>query len=67
MKHSTVRHWHRSLSAAWSALRSLLGDDGYERYVAHAMRAHPGQSALTRREFYDAELRRKWSSVNRCC
>jgi uncharacterized short protein YbdD (DUF466 family) len=65
---SGLRHrWHGAVAATWQALRALSGDDAYERYAAHARARHPGERALTRREFYDAELRRKWSGVNRCC
>lgn len=58
---------HRLLSRAWSLLRSASGDDAYDRYLAHARLRHAREPALTRREFYDAQLRRKWSGVNRCC
>ena len=76
---SRWRHWHHAAeraarhllgaraAPAWALLRALSGDDAYERYVAHAKGLHPGLAALSRREFYDAQLRRKWSGVNRCC
>lgn len=52
---------------AWRALRSLSGDDAYERYLAHRRARHPGVAALDRRAFYLAELDRRWAQVNRCC
>ena len=48
-------------------LRTLSGDDAYERYRAHHEQAHPGAAALTRRAFYEDAQRRKWSGVSRCC
>jgi uncharacterized short protein YbdD (DUF466 family) len=53
--------------ACWRALRALSGDDAYERYLEHRAAAHPEAPALSRREFYVDEQRRKWGSINRCC
>ncbi len=53
--------------AAWRALRSLLGDDAYERYLSHRRLRHPGEPPLDRRAFYLAELERRWARINRCC
>lgn len=58
---------HGALRQPWWLLRSASGDDAYERYLAHARLRHAREPALTRREFYDAQLRRKWSGVSRCC
>lgn len=52
---------------AWSALRAILGDDAYERYVRHVHRRHPGSQPMTPEAFQRAELERRWSQVNRCC
>jgi uncharacterized short protein YbdD (DUF466 family) len=53
---------------AWQALRSITGDDAYERYLAHQHRAHPGVPALDRRNFYVREQERRFSSgPTRCC
>ena len=51
----------------WSGLRSLLGDDAYERYLAHRQERHPGDATLDRRSFYLSELDRRWARINRCC
>ena len=58
---------NRIASRAWSALRAILGDDAYERYVRHVQMRHPGVEPLTRAAFQRAELDRRWSQVNRCC
>ncbi len=55
------------LRALWQALRTLSGDDAYERYLAHHAQAHPGVAPLSRRSFYLEEQQRKWSGINRCC
>ncbi|MGH8129303.1 MAG: CstA-like transporter-associated (seleno)protein [Steroidobacteraceae bacterium] len=52
---------------AWSRLRSMLGDDAYERYLDHFRRRHPGIAPLEPAAFHRAELDRRWSQVNRCC
>lgn len=67
MRPSIRQRLHQALHAAWRGLRQLSNDDAYERYRAHALRYHPNHSYLSRQDFYDQELRRKWSGVNRCC
>jgi uncharacterized short protein YbdD (DUF466 family) len=57
----------RWLRALWAGLRTVSGDDAYERYLEHHARAHPGVAPLSRRAFYLDEEQRKWSGVNRCC
>ena len=52
---------------AWDRLRALLGDDAYDRYVAHRRERHPGEDIPDRRQFYVAELDRRWARINRCC
>ena len=56
-----------ALRAVWIWLRSVTGDDAYERYVVHACEKHSGQPVMGRREFYLDEQRRRWTGVNRCC
>jgi uncharacterized short protein YbdD (DUF466 family) len=53
--------------ACWRALRTLSGDDAYERYLEHRAAAHPEQPLLSRRAFYVDEQQRKWGTINRCC
>ncbi|MBA2491976.1 MAG: YbdD/YjiX family protein [Gammaproteobacteria bacterium] len=55
------------LFAIWQFIRELSGDDAYERYLRHCERNHPEQAPLSRRAFWDGQLDRKWSGVNRCC
>ncbi len=51
----------------WRALRTLSGDDAYERYRVHHLAAHPEVLPLSRKAFYVDEQQRKWGSINRCC
>ena len=49
-------------------LREVSGESGYDRYVAHMRRDHPGQPVMSRREF---ERRRQDAREDnpraRCC
>ena len=53
--------------AAWAALRAVMGDDAYDRYLEHHARRHAGSAPLNRRQFAAAEHDRRWQQVNRCC
>lgn len=66
----------RTLRAAWSWLRQVTGDAAYENYLRHAGQGAQnglfstavGVSApLSRAEFYLDSLRRRYSTVSRCC
>ena len=53
----------------WWWFRQITGDAAYENYLAHR-RASPqerGKPAMTRDQFYADSLRRKYSTINRCC
>jgi uncharacterized short protein YbdD (DUF466 family) len=55
------------LSAGLSLLRGVTGDDAYEKYVAHLQRTTPGETPLSEREFFRAQMEQKWSCINGCC
>jgi uncharacterized short protein YbdD (DUF466 family) len=76
---STVRRWARALR--WY-VRSVMGDDAYDRYRAHYLSAHPGGtpvgrtgsdgggrgSMMTEREFWrDRTDRQDTQPQGRCC
>jgi|HubBroStandDraft_1064217.scaffolds.fasta_scaffold107689_2 uncharacterized short protein YbdD (DUF466 family) len=64
----TARTSHAGvLKRAWSWLRQVTGDAAYDNYLRHAMRHSDGQRSLTRAEFYRESLRRRYSTVSRCC
>lgn len=58
---------NKRLQRIFATLRSLVGDDAYERYLIHQRRHHAAERPLDRRAFYLAEQQRKWSGVKRCC
>jgi uncharacterized short protein YbdD (DUF466 family) len=61
------------LLGAWSWLRQVSGDAAYENYLrCNTSHADTGASAapaplLSRGEFYLDSLRRRYSTVSRCC
>jgi len=57
----------KSPASLWRTLRTLVGDDAYERYCAHQRAEHPDRPLLDLRAFYLQRQQRKWSGVNRCC
>ena len=65
MKGAWDKRWWR----LWQSLRSLTGDNSYERYLAHLAAHHPGEPAPSRAGFYASELERRWNKngPTRCC
>ncbi|MGO9445370.1 MAG: CstA-like transporter-associated (seleno)protein [Thiobacillaceae bacterium] len=61
-----IEFLHR-LRSCWAFVRQISGDDAYERYLAHCAKAHPDESALSRKEFFQREQTRKWDGIRRCC
>lgn len=59
----------KTVKTLWYLLREMSGDDAYEKYLAHWRTHHAGEGGtpLSRKDFFDAELRRRWSGVKRCC
>ncbi len=58
-----------ALLKIWKALQALSGEDAYERYLTHWHQHHAqeGGIPLGRKEFFKAEVERKWNGVKRCC
>jgi uncharacterized short protein YbdD (DUF466 family) len=57
-----------TLRRFWNALRTVTGDDAYERYLAHWRAHHAGEGVpLDRKAFFRTELERKWNGIRRCC
>jgi uncharacterized short protein YbdD (DUF466 family) len=66
-----VRRWARAVR--WY-VRSMMGDDAYDRYRAHCLSAHPdganhgGSAPMTEREFWrDRTDRQDAQPQGRCC
>ncbi len=51
----------------WAVLRAILGDDAYERYVAHRAARHPGEPMLDRDTFFRDQRARRYRQASRCC
>jgi uncharacterized short protein YbdD (DUF466 family) len=56
----------------WGRIRwyvaSLMGDNHYQRYVAHRRRTHPGEPVITEAEYW--RMRHRDADLNpgaRCC
>jgi len=56
-----------NLRRVWRYLREVTGDDAYERYLAHHRREHPGEVAMSQKEYFRFRQQAKWSKVSRCC
>lgn len=55
----------RLLSVAWTWLRAVSGDSAYDTYLR---RAHAtGTQPVPREDFYLEGLRKRYSTVSRCC
>jgi uncharacterized short protein YbdD (DUF466 family) len=55
------------LRGGWVWLRQVSGDAAYENYLRSAA-SHPDSgSPLSRAEFYLDSVRRRYSTVSRCC
>lgn len=58
-----------TLSALWSGIRQLTGDNAYEHYLEQQKQKGSGD-ILSREEFYRQRLERKYNnkdSPSRCC
>ncbi|MDA3646681.1 YbdD/YjiX family protein [Saccharopolyspora indica] len=57
-----------TVRAAWQIVRGVVGENAYERYLAHHRQNHPGEAPLGEREFWrrhvDSQDARPGS---RCC
>jgi uncharacterized short protein YbdD (DUF466 family) len=61
-----------ALKKAWGYLREVTGDTAYENYAKYCgtKKSHSnpnGIAIMTRTEFYSESLKRKYSTINRCC
>jgi uncharacterized short protein YbdD (DUF466 family) len=51
-----------------TACRQVLGMPDYERYLAHAAVLHPGAPVLTRGEYFEQAIERRYGGGGtRCC
>ena len=57
----------QAIKTVWECVRTVSGDNAYERYLSHHAQAHRGTPPLSRREFYTQMTDQKWSGISRCC
>ncbi|HEY4710142.1 MAG TPA: YbdD/YjiX family protein [Candidatus Acidoferrales bacterium] len=55
------------LRGGWVWLRQVSGDAAYDNYLRSTARQADSGPPLSRAEFYLDLLRRRYSSVSRCC
>jgi uncharacterized short protein YbdD (DUF466 family) len=56
------------LKYLWQGVRTLTGEDAYERYLAHWHDHHGAEGVpLDRKTFYKQHQERKWNGISRCC
>lgn len=49
-------------------ISSLMGDNHYQRYVAHRRRAHPGEPVVSEAEYWRMRHREaERNPASRCC
>ena len=53
----------------WKMIRTISGDDAYERYLEHWYKHHSDEDGqpLDCKTFFATEQIRKWDGVRRCC
>jgi len=57
----------KSAARLWLGIREWCGDAAYERYQKAHTRRGGGAAQLSRRDFYLAQLEKRYSRVSRCC
>jgi uncharacterized short protein YbdD (DUF466 family) len=56
-----------AIAIFWRTLRTLTGDDAYEKYCEHHRSHHANEPVLDQRAFYLKNQQKKWGGINRCC
>ena len=51
----------------WRNLRTLSGDDAYERYFQQHRCTHAMLPALSRKAYFRNAQQSSWDQINRCC
>jgi len=51
----------------WRSLRTLTGDDAYDRYLEHHCCTRSPLAPLSRKEYFSRAQQGHWEKINRCC
>ena len=62
---AALRQTARRFLVAWNYVREVMGDRDYERYLELSRRR--GLRPLSAEEFYVDSIKRRYSTVSRCC
>jgi len=55
------------LRQGWRSLRTLTGDDAYERYLQHHGCVRAPLVPLSRKAYFRNAQKSRWDKINRCC
>ena len=64
-----MNYLKKNIHRGWELLRTISGDDAYERYLEHwhTYHAKNGDKPLDCKTFFQMEQDRKWNGIKRCC
>ena len=66
-RNDVIPHKEGAIAIFWRTLRTMTGDDAYEKYLEHHGHHHGSEPPLDRRAFYLKNQQKKWTGINRCC
>jgi uncharacterized short protein YbdD (DUF466 family) len=63
--------WREALRAAARTARLMVGVPDYDTYLAHRQAEHPGEPAMSRKDFFAERTERRFGGgpdrIGRCC
>ena len=57
----------QALKNCLAFIRTLSGDNAYEKYLEKHFQDHCSAQPLSKKEFFKQETERKWNGIRRCC
>jgi uncharacterized short protein YbdD (DUF466 family) len=57
----------KAIKLIYVFLRRLSGDDLYDLYVINHKQCSNKHKLMSKQQFYQATLDKKWSGIKRCC
>jgi uncharacterized short protein YbdD (DUF466 family) len=57
----------KAIKLIYVFLRRLSGDDLYDLYVMNLKQCSKKHKLMSKQQFYQATLDKKWSGIKRCC
>lgn len=62
-----IQYLMNKLRLGWCRLRTLTGDDAYERYLQHHGGTRSPLAPLSRKAYFRNAQQSRWDKINRCC